>query len=187
MAVLVEAISVIVRRDAIEKRFRGGWRGFVNAVPNGTLCADDVLARVGFMSPRDVEAFVRHLEENGLIFIRNGQAMDISVVDQMRGPTIPTVWVEFGHLPLDGTKNKVAVCWCFEGPRLAAGVHIPAEGMTIATPDGWTYEDSLSANFKFVGNDEVNEKMKFLRHDNGIDVYLDLFTGREVYVAHTIS
>ena len=46
MAVLVEAISVIVQRDAIEKRFHGGWREFENAVPNSTLCADDELARV---------------------------------------------------------------------------------------------------------------------------------------------
>jgi hypothetical protein len=37
MAVLVEAISVIVRRDAIDGAFDGGWRGFVSSVPNVTL------------------------------------------------------------------------------------------------------------------------------------------------------
>lgn len=45
MAVLVEAISVIVRRDAIRGKYPGGWQGFVAAVPNGTLCYDDDLAR----------------------------------------------------------------------------------------------------------------------------------------------
>jgi hypothetical protein len=164
MAVLVEAISVIVRLDAIERRFRGGWREFENVVPNGTLCADDKLARVGFMSPPDVESFVRHLEKGGLTFVKDGQAVDIAVVDQMRGLTMPSEWLEFAHLSLGETGNKVAACWLFEGPRIAAGIHMPSKSMTLATPEGWTYDDSLSANFKFVGNDEMDEKLKFLRH-----------------------
>ena len=57
MAVLVEGISVIVRRDAIESKYDGGWDTFVDNVPNATLCADDEIARVGFMGPADVEAF----------------------------------------------------------------------------------------------------------------------------------
>ena len=54
--------------------------------------------------------------------------------------------------------------------------------MNLVTPDGWTYEDSLSANPVFVKNEEVEGKLKFLRHEEGIDVYLDLLTGKEVYV-----
>ena len=38
MAVLVEALSVIVRRDAIESRFSGGWPKFLSSIPNSTLC-----------------------------------------------------------------------------------------------------------------------------------------------------
>ena len=182
MAVLVEAISVIVRRDAIDSRFRGGWREFEKVVPNSTLCTDGELARVGFMSPHDVEAFVRRLENGGLTFVRNCQAVDIAVVDQIRGPTIPAEWLEFAHLSIDETENKVAACWLFEGPRIGAGIHMSTLSIALATPAGWTYADSLSANFKFVGNEEMNEKLKFLRHENGTDVYLDLSTGKEVYV-----
>ncbi len=65
MAVLVEAISVIVRRDAVNLRFSGGWREFLAIVPNSTLCSDEDLARVGFMSPLDIEAFVAFLERGG--------------------------------------------------------------------------------------------------------------------------
>ena len=54
----------------------------------------------------------------------------------------------------------------------------------LATPDGWTYDDSLSANFKFVENGE-SEKLKFLRHEDGTDVYLDLSRGKEVYVGRS--
>jgi len=51
--VLVEAVSVIVRRDAIEARFNGGWSAFCRAVPIQTPCYGDDLAGVGFMSPHD--------------------------------------------------------------------------------------------------------------------------------------
>jgi hypothetical protein len=57
MAVLIEAISVFVRVDAIRERYSGGWEAFREAVPNQTLCCDDELARIGFMNPADVERY----------------------------------------------------------------------------------------------------------------------------------
>ena len=62
MAVLVEATSVIVRREKLEAAYPGGWAGFVADCPNKTLCADRHLARIGFMSPVDVEGLVRHVQ-----------------------------------------------------------------------------------------------------------------------------
>ena len=182
MAVLVEAISVILRRDAINAQFAGGWHQFLAIVPNRTLCFDEDLARVGFMSPSDIEAFVCRLEKGGLTFEHDGHAVDIAVVDQMHGPTMPTEWLEFGRLYLGGTENKVAACWLFEGARIAEGVHIPGKGMTLATPDSWNFDGSLSENFKVVDIEQIQEKLKFLRHENGIDVYLDRSMGEEVYV-----
>ena len=58
MSVLVEGISVIIKRKKIDEMFPGGWDAFVEDVPNRTLCADDELARVGFMSSPDAEAFI---------------------------------------------------------------------------------------------------------------------------------
>ena len=187
MAVLVEAISVIVRRDAIAARLSGGWRQFLAIVPNSTLCFDEDLARVGFMSPADTEAFVRRLEGGGLTFMHDGRAMDIAVVDQMRGPSMPAEWLEFARLSLGGTENKVGACWLFEGPRIAAGMRVPGKGMSLVTPDGWTYDGSLSASFKFVKTKEVQEKLTFLRHEGGTDVYLDHSTGKEIYVGRPNS
>jgi hypothetical protein len=66
MAVLVEAISVVLRRASIARSYPGGWDGFVEAVPNTTLCYDDDIARVGFMSPPDVERYVTDLQRCGL-------------------------------------------------------------------------------------------------------------------------
>ncbi len=64
MAVLVEAISIIIRRTAIDKKYPGGWDAFVKNAPNQTLCADKKIARLGFMSPFDVESFIKGLEKS---------------------------------------------------------------------------------------------------------------------------
>ena len=93
MAVLVEAISVIVRRDAINRSYDGGWAGFLSHVPNNTLCADHELARVGFTDPKTVEHFINDLRRHGPVFLSNGKSIDIAVLDQQRGPTEPCDWL----------------------------------------------------------------------------------------------
>ena len=66
MAVLIEAISVVVRADELLKKFPGGWDAFKAIVPNQTLCADNEIVRVGFMVPQDVESFIKRLQRVGL-------------------------------------------------------------------------------------------------------------------------
>ena len=68
MAVLIEATSVVIKRSAIEANFPGGWLSFAARVPNATLCADEYLARVGFMDLSDVGPYVGELEGFGIQF-----------------------------------------------------------------------------------------------------------------------
>src|ERR1700730_3882579 len=111
MAVLIEAISVVVRLEAIFERFPKGWEGFKAAVPNRTLCSDNELARIGFMTPDDVEAFTKELKSSHLVHLGDGEAVDVVVVDQLAGPTSKCSWIEFGHLNLGGNpKTRVAAC-----------------------------------------------------------------------------
>jgi hypothetical protein len=180
MAVLVEAISVVIRRDSIDRSFIGGWDAFVSCVPNATLCADTQLARVGFMDPKAVGQFVEELQAAGLAFLQSGKSVDIVVVDQQRGPTMPCEWIEFAQIPF-GNGGKVAVCWLFEGTRLAAGIHLPGKDFDLATPKGWTFEGSISDRFSFVPNEDAGTRLRHLRTENGIDVFLDTSTGREVF------
>jgi hypothetical protein len=58
---------------------------------------------------------------------------------------------------------------------------LPSDRFEVATPSGWTYEGSLSERFSFVPNEAVQGRLKYLRTDDGIDVFLDTSTGREVY------
>jgi len=183
MAVLVEVISVIVRKTSINQNFSGGWNAFVESVPNATLCADADIARVGFMAPNDVETYINRLERGGLTFLTDGKAVDIAVVDQQRGLTIICKWLEFARVPFDRDGNKVSICWFFDGPRIAAGLHMNDTSMELSTPAGWTFENSFSRQFKFAATDEEKRRFQFVRSDGGVDTYLDLLTGKEVYMS----
>lgn len=191
MAVLVEAISAIVRRKAIDDKFMNGWEGFQGIVPNNTLCYDNDLARVGFMSPQDVQGFVYQLQERGLTFLTKNKAQDIAVVDQQRGVTSECAWLMFSHLNINEAGDKVAVCWLVSEERIqTAGIHMPlnwqpGESIKLATPPGWTYENSLSQKFNFVENENLNKEKIFLGREDDMDVYLDLKTGKKLYEGRT--
>ncbi|MEQ1781067.1 MAG: DUF4062 domain-containing protein [Hyphomonadaceae bacterium] len=96
MSVLIEAITVVVKVDAVETSLKGGLLAFEAASPNLTFRCDGYLAAVGFMTPTDVEVFVRSLEREGLRYIRNGVSTDMAVVDQIRGPSVPCAWLDCG-------------------------------------------------------------------------------------------
>lgn len=182
MAVLAEAISVIVRRDSIAARCRGGWTSFVSDAPNATLCYDDAVARIGFMFPDEVENYIEQLESRGLRFLRAGRATDLAVVDQQRGLTTQCDWLEFARIRW-GDEGRVSACWFFDGPRVAAGVHMKGLSLDLATPPGWDYQGSLSQQFTFIPSGEAKDRLRFLRREDGVEVYLDLNTGREVFIA----
>lgn len=169
MAILIEAISVVFRKASINEKFPGGWTAFVNEAPNRTLFSDGDLGCLGFMHPEDVEKYVFYLESLGLDFNIGGQTKDIAVVDQVRGITIPSPWLCFGEVSKDG--NLVKACWsATDSPDY------------IFTPRGWKYSGSLSEKPGFVATEDLEKKVRFLRNENGLDVYLNLETGKEVYL-----
>ena len=177
MAVLVEALSVVIRAKALLAAFRDDWTAFVATVPNATLCADGDLVRVGFMTPGDVRAYVDSLVEHGLVYLVNGVAQDIVVVDQLRGPLATCQWIEFGHVGLDGDPKK----------RVAACQQVGSVETKIICPDNWIFSDSLSASFGFVPGSAVDKSLVFIRHDDGVDVYRSALTGEEVFVANATN
>ena len=183
MAVLVEGISVVVRRDAVDRINARRWSAFVDDAPNSTLCTDGKLACVSFMAPEAAKDFVGNLERRGLQFQVGGKCADIAVVDQVQGPTIKCDWLEFARLPMGS--GKVAACWFFEGERIASGIHMTGSRMELATPSGWKFEGSLSEKFTFVPEEDLERRLKYLGTKDGIDVFTDRETGREVYKPST--
>jgi hypothetical protein len=174
MAVLVEGISVIIRADSLLNKYSGGWEQFERTAPNNTLCADGEIAAVAFMTPLDVEQFTQKLQELGLEYMRDGEAIDIAVADQLHGILSKCSWLEFGRVPANGTDQRVAAC------RLAGG-----KSKEFVTPPDWTFAKSLSANSTFVPNERVKDEMRYLRREGAVDVYLCVATGKEMFVGRT--
>jgi hypothetical protein len=177
MAVLAEAISVVIRAKPLLAAYQDNWDAFKLDVPNATLCADGEIVRLGFMSPDDVEQFVKRLTERGLIHLDHGIARDIVVVDQLQGPTSGCTWLDFGHVNLDADPTK----------RIAACRLKGSASWKVILPDDWQFENSLSATSGFVPSEQIDKDLTFIRHDAGIDVYRNEVTGREVYVGRTNS
>jgi hypothetical protein len=174
MSVLIEGISVVVRRDSIAQKLRGGWNAFTALVPNKTLCTDAELAGVAFMVGSDAIAFISNLEKDGLEYLRDGQAIDIVDVNQFTGVASVCTWLEFYQGNVGGT-----------GPQVAAARLIGGSATPVAIPRNWDFAKSLSANGGFAPDGSPD--LKFLRHQNGLDVYLHLRTGKEVYSARANS
>jgi len=170
MAVLLEALSVIVKKSAIAARYRGGWEAFVRDVPNPTLCADDDLARVVFMAPQDVATFVSRLENRGLVFRHNHEVEDLTVVDQRDGPTVPTQWLEFGDFKT--TEGTVKACW-------VAG----EKDSRLAVPANWDF----AGRSQFIPRNCLDDRVKFLRHEGAVDVCLDLRSGKEICLERLVA
>lgn len=124
------------------------------------------------MNPQDVKQFTEDLAAHGLIYLSDGSAQDVVVADQQRGLATPCSWAEFGRINWEGDSSK----------RVAACRLVGSSISQLVTPDGWTYDDSLTSRFIFVETGWVPEFMDFLRHENGLDVYRDLRTGKELYV-----
>jgi hypothetical protein len=169
MSVLIEAISVIVPRLVLEAKYPGGVSQYEQDCPNGTYCADEHLSRVGFMAPPDARGFIEGLEQLGFIHVKHGQAVDLVVVDQFRGPTTRCDWIEGGRYP-----NEYSAVW-LAGTIPGGFVH----------PSGWRV--GQSSKMHFTPNSEVDERFVRLAREKNLETLLDYKTGKQVYVGRVPS
>jgi hypothetical protein len=114
------------------------------------------------MTSTDVQTFVTALGRGGLSFMPDGRAVDLVVVDQVQGPTCPCDWIAFG-----------------------AGLYMSSAEFEFATPAGWEYDCLLSKTFIRIPDNEMAGRVLPLGPKGGIEVVLDLVTGREGFVGRT--
>ena len=125
------------------------------------------------MSPSDCKTAVESFEQYGLIFLKDGQSQDLVVADQLRGFTVGCDWADFGRIEI-------------KSGQIVSAVEL--KGTTtrrVFCPEDWKYEGSLSQQFGFVPAGVEGKSLRFLRHERGLDVYLNTVTGKEVYVGRT--
>ncbi|HTZ40051.1 MAG TPA: hypothetical protein VMB77_07840 [Syntrophales bacterium] len=139
MAVLVEALCVVVRRGTIDSKYPGGWEKFVADHGTLPLCADEKIVRLGFTSPMEMRILIREMEKLGFEYMKEGKSAEIAIVDQSRGFMAPCDWLEYGHVTIGDGRTRIAAC------RLAG-----CPSKNIVLPLGWTYRHSLSDRYRSV-------------------------------------
>ncbi len=143
MAVLVEAHSLLVRKNAIETHVDGGLPRFLSLVPPLSFCMDDDLVQVGCPDGHSCARFAYELQNLGLTHLEHGRARDMVMCNPGEGLASECDWIELGTFPI-GAGRKVQAAWLYEGPRPRAGMHLHPDSMRLGVPDGWTYEGSIS-------------------------------------------
>jgi hypothetical protein len=138
-------------------------RQYAADCPNPTFCADEDLTRVGFVSAYGVRRWVTDVQQRGLVFVEDQEAVDIAVVDQVEGPTSPCDRLEFGR----HDAGHVVAWLTGKGPG------------TVATPEDWQPGASLSRNFLFIRNAAIRSRLRHEGRGGDIDILQDPTTGQE--------
>lgn len=163
MAVLIEAINIVVNNNAIIKD-RNIEEQFLKNVPSQTYCSDGLLHRFGFMDQISINNYIHYLTKDlGLTYLdENNKAIDFVVVDMLEGPTTDCDWIRFKRAKLfdhredfDKYDEDFSVAWRrgdFEGKDNEYIVEIEqGESVDdhyfyeedIATPYGWSPDDAI--------------------------------------------
>ena len=164
MSILLEAITVVFMNATADRHIQGGVDAVKTIAPNSTFRTDGLISAISFMDPESTGNFVDTLVNVGMEFVEDGVAQDIVVLDQYRGPTAQCDWIGFNQ-NADG--NSIA--WLVGHPQGDMAVY-----------DNW-----LPNNDLMFRDGQVGETMKFLREEDGLDIYLDLETGQECFRPQT--
>ena len=168
MSILVEALTIVVRRITLDLSYPGGHAAWIarhqaDSAPARYVSVDDHLVGVSFFSDA-LEEELAHLADAGLVVLDDEEFQDIAVVDQAEGLGFPCSWLEWMRPPVDGDRAPLySMVW----------LHGTDPG-TLAVPDGWTAGGSelIPQQLRNV------PAMLLLAQLDDADEWLDVSTGR---------
>ena len=182
MSVFCEFISVIIRRDSIDKYFQGGWLRFVIDAQRGPMCCDGEIVNVGFMNPNDVQKYLDYLVNKGLQYEQSSNDPsliriidDIIVLDRINGYHEKANWLEYGNRKFDG--EEYFCCWM---KRSAVD--------TLAFPFIFREGNFIRKMSSSIKPSEF-KRFKFVRTENDLDIYFDSESAfkAECFMPHGMS
>ncbi len=164
MAIALEAFTVVVRPEGLARL--GGVAVFQELVPNSTFCYDDELARCAFMDRSDAIEFVQTLHLRGLETTELAEP-DVVLVTAFDGTMKPDCdWLEVANY------KKGWIGWL-------AGT----EPTSIAAPSTW--DPDAESNLQRMSNEEAAKRLRFVRREENVEVFVDTETGKELFVGRT--
>jgi hypothetical protein len=186
MAIIVEAISVIIKDSALEREFLNGDTEILDIVPKATYASDSQLHKASFLSAMDVVTFVKLLQKHGLKFIEDGEFVDIAVVDMIEGLTAKCPWLDFsrgkyfeGMSQFIRSNEDFSIVWYNESPYY--GIPCDQNGrVNIDTPLNWT-PDNARDGFTFVPIDKMDSQLINVGKEDRIEKYWYAGSGDILY------
>lgn len=168
MCVLIEALTLVVRKLSLEIAYPGGSDAFLHATlelaqpPRFVCSCDPELVNLSFYSPEHAEPCIELLLEHGFIELEDESTgfVDFALLDQHFGPALHCSWLEWKRHP-----EGFSYAWL-------AGT----EPGDMAVPEDWTPERSRTMQRHDIRDDPG---MLRLQRKDGREVWLDLRTGRE--------
>lgn len=175
MAVLVEAISVLVTHSALQERFPGGQAAYQQTCPNSSYCSDGKICRVSFMVFEDAVRYTNALAKHGFAEPWSNGSREIAVVDESEGFLTPCDWLRIDLRTFLDDQGRVF------GATIAG---LPdEEPVTFSAPAQWR-----PRRFERVTKEDLEQNYEVLRvdrtPDNGgtVVAYRHRETGGVIYV-----
>ena len=161
MAIALEAFTVVVRQEGLSRL--GGFDAFRDLVPNSTFCHDGLLARCAFMDRGDAVEFINTLHLRGLE-TDHAATPDVVLVTAFDGSMQPPCdWLQIAPY------KKGWIGW-----------RSGTTPKTVSAPSTWNPE--LESTLERMTDEEAARRLKFLRREENVEVFLDQDTGRELFV-----
>ena len=135
MSVIVEAVSVVVKRNSIQTKFPGGWSSFRSIVfSQYSMCADSSLASVSFLAAKDAHSYTKFLEEVGFVYLQ-----DFAIADQTQGLKDSCDWCYITNFEIDNNPATAVTGCKLEG----------CSETKLYVPPSWEFKGSLSQRCRY--------------------------------------
>jgi hypothetical protein len=169
MSVLIEALTLVVRKITLEISYPGGADAFLDATlkldaPPRYACNGDLwLVNVSFYDSDHSTPAERLLRDAGLVGVdeRSLEYFEYVFVDQLLGPTMPCPW-------LNWQRHKGGFTLAWDASQKVGD---------LAAPDGWTPAQSRALTRTDAREDRG--RMLRLAEEEGFETYLDFETGAQ--------
>lgn len=177
MAIIIEAINIIIKREMVDNKCKGGFLGLLADISFMELPwhMDKELVRIGFMDPDSLNHFIPALIERGIEFNE-----DWCIVDMMSGPTQPCVWFGFGRQMLFKNGSNIGVSFgSYSIGWLKSKNHLGIicdenKEYYLASPKGWTFNNAIT-NINNVPIEDTKKLLISLGLPNGMVPFIDEF------------
>lgn len=94
MAVPIEFFSVVITKQVIQQKYKGGLIQFKTDTPNASYVDDEHLTRVGFMDSKSLDEYCEKLIANGLHYDEVQHfSTDFVVVQSLIGKKWKAKWL----------------------------------------------------------------------------------------------